>query len=260
MSLQYEKEVEDIDEQPEQNEQNQVVYEVFPLYSAILIGCLVAVSVVQFLVDSQDKLFEGSKSILLAGFVKPLFVDGQYWRILTGGVLHAGIAHIFFNSYAIYVFGKPFETLSNRSHLIIVFLLSVIGGGILSLIFLPEGVSVGASGGVLGLLGFLVVYAIKRRKILPSSFLKNLLINVGLTAFLGLVVMTRIDNYAHLGGFLTGAAYSFIQVSGDIHTDPRIVNPITNLISKFALGVLFLICLFSILVIFEVIKIALPAF
>lgn len=258
MSFEYTKEAEEAENIEEQTENRQQITDVFPLYSAILIACLVIVSIVQFIVDSQDKEYAGDKSVLLAGFLKKAFVEGQYWRSLTSGVLHSGIAHLFFNSYAVYVFGKPFETLSNRSHLIIIFLLAVVGGDILSLIFLPQGNSVGASGGVIGLLGYLTVYAFKRRQILSSAFLKNLLINIGLIAFFGLVVMQNIDNYAHLGGFLVGAIYGLFQVSSDVYQDPRIVSKTTDFAGKVALGVLFAVCLFSILIMFEVIKITLP--
>lgn len=259
MSLDYQTEAEEIKEaESEPQVQYKQVKDIFPLYSAILIVCLVIVTLVQFWVDSQDKTFGGDKSILYAGFVKPLFSEGQYWRILTGGVLHSGFPHLFFNSYATYVFGKPFETLANRSHLLIVFLLSVIGGGILSLIFLPNGISVGASGGVIGLLGYLTVYAIKRRKILNPAFLKNLFINIGLIAFFGLVVMRQVDNFGHLGGFITGALYGFVQVSPDIYEDPRESLKITEILGKVAIGILFLVCLFSILVMLGVIKIYIP--
>jgi membrane associated rhomboid family serine protease len=255
MSLEIQKETVEVENTEDSTENQQQITDVFPLYSAILIACLVIVSGVQFIVDSQDKEYDGYKSVLLAGFLKKAFVDGQYWRSLTSGVLHSGIAHLLFNSYAVYVFGKPFETLSNRSHLIIVFLLAVIGGDVLSLIFVPEGVSVGASGGIIGLLGYLTVYAFKRRQILSSALLKNLLINIGLIAFFGLVVMKNTDNYAHLGGFLAGAIYGLFQISSDVYKDPRIVSKTTDFAGKIALGILFAICLFSILIMFEVIKI-----
>jgi membrane associated rhomboid family serine protease len=63
------------------------------------------------------------------------------------------------NGYALYNFGRLMELLANRAHLAIVFLLSAIGGGILSTVLSPEGLSVGASGGIVGLIGYLVIYA-----------------------------------------------------------------------------------------------------
>jgi membrane associated rhomboid family serine protease len=157
MSLQYEKEVEEIS--PEQTENVQRVLPVFPVYSVIIVACLIAVFVCQVIVDGQDSILTGGPaSVDLAGFDKPLFAAGDYWRILTGAVLHGGLIHLIFNCYALYSLGRIIETLSNRAHLAVVFLLAAIGGGLLSLAFLPAGTSIGASGGIIGFLGYLTVY------------------------------------------------------------------------------------------------------
>lgn len=251
MSLQYEK---DLEENEISRFQKQRAVSVFPLYSAILIGCLIAVSVVQFFVDGREGiLFGGETSILLAGFVKPLFLDGQYWRILTGAALHGGIIHLAFNCYALYILGKLIEILSNRAHLAIVFLLSAIGGGILSLIFLPEAVSVGASGGIVGFLGYLTVYGFKRRKLLSNDFLKSMLFNVAFIAFFGLFILPNIDNFGHLGGLLTGALYGMVQIPGNLYKDPREASKTIEIFGLAALGVFIAASIFSILVILRII-------
>ena len=230
-----------------------------PYYSYILIGCLIAVSLCQFAVDGKDSIMSGGgESTLLAGFVKPLFLAGQYWRILTGAALHGGLIHLAFNCYALYTLGKLIEMLSNRAHLAIVFLLSAIGGGILSLIFLPNGVSVGASGGIVGFLGYLAVYGYKRRKLLSDSFLKNMLFNIGFIAFYGIALSSNIDNFGHLGGLLTGAVYGFLQISGDVYEDPRIVGSTTNSVGYAALGIFVLVCVFSVLVITGIVPVEIP--
>jgi membrane associated rhomboid family serine protease len=254
MSLQYEKEIEEIESPAENTENVQRAKFVFPLYSAILIACLVGVSIFQFIVDGKDgMLFGGEKSRLLAGFDKPLFMDGQYWRILTGVALHGGLIHLAFNCYALYILGKLIEILSNRAHLAIVFLLSAIGGGILSLIFLPEGNSVGASGGILGFLGYLTVYGFKRRKLLSNDFLKSMLFNVAFIAFVGIFVLSNVDNFGHLGGLLTGAIYGIFQISGDVFKDPRQVSKTTEFAGLFALGIFIILSVFSILLLLRIV-------
>ena len=99
------------------------------------------------------------------------------------------------------------EFLTDRAHLAIVFLLAVICGGFLSLVFMPEATSIGASGGIMGLIGYMSIYAYRRRAQLPPDFLKNMLINLGFIAAFGLIAYQLIDNFAHLGGFLIGAIY-----------------------------------------------------
>ena len=259
MSLEYRSE----EPQAEEVESEQAGYRrataVFPLYTVILIACLVAVFLCQLAADGQSSALEGGNvSVLLAGFVKQFFREGQYWRILTGAAVHGGLIHLAFNSYALYVLGRLIEMLSNRAHLAIVFLLSAIGGGILSLIFLPESPSVGASGGIIGFLGYLTVYGFKRRKLLPDGFLKNMLFNVGFIAFVGIFLMPNIDNFGHLGGLIVGVLYGLIQIPGDLYKDPREVSGAIRISGAAALGIFILTAIFTILLLLGIIVIPFP--
>lgn len=256
MSLQYEKENEPIETPATaaRDESVQRAQAVVPIYSYILIACLVAVSLCQFAVDGGSSiLFGGENSILLAGFDKQAFANGEYWRLLTGAALHGGLVHLFFNCYALYVLGKLIEVLSNRAHLAIVFLLSVIGGSALSYIFMPEGISVGASGGIVGFLGYMAAYGFIRRKLLPPSFLKSMLFNIGFIALYGIALHSYIDNFGHLGGLLVGIIYGFLQIPKDLYKDPRKVSKTTDFIGVAALGIFIAVCLFSILLIFRIV-------
>lgn len=241
MSLDYQKE-----EPQEVQTAQQTVIAATPYYSIILVTCVVVVSFAQIGTNL-------SGSIDLAGFNKVLFAEGQYWRLLTGFALHGGIMHLLFNSYALFMLGKLIETLSNRAHLVIVFLLSAIGGSVLSLVFSPYATSVGASGGVIGFLGYLTVYGYKRRKLLSNSFLKNMLFNIGFIAVIGIFVMPRIDNFGHLGGLLVGAIYGFVQISSDVYKDPRVVGKATESLGLASLGIFISISIFSILVILKIV-------
>jgi membrane associated rhomboid family serine protease len=219
----------------------------FPAYTAILIGGIVAVMVVQ-LAAGLDL------SILQAGFDKQAFLAGhEYWRILTGATVHGSLLHVGMNCYAFYSFGKIFEMLSNRAHLAIVFLLSAIGGGVLSLVFAPGGISVGASGGIVGLVGYLAVYSFQRRQFISPAFRKNLLINIGFILVFGLVLFQIIDNFGHIGGLITGAVYAFAQIPTDAHIDPREAGRVVQIAGFAALGIYLAACCLSILLILQVV-------
>ena len=130
MSLEYRDD--DAADQLDTSEPPQRARSPIPVYTTTLIIALGIVFIAQ-LAEGLDT------SIIRAGFDKRKFVDAhEYWRILTGATTHASIVHILMNCYAFYSFGRIFELLSNRAHLAIVFLLSAVGGGILSLIFLPD--------------------------------------------------------------------------------------------------------------------------
>ena len=218
-----------------------------PIYTIILIASFAVVAAVQ-LATGLDR------SILQAGFVKPAFLhDHQYWRILTGAAMHGGLLHVAMNGYAFYSFGRIFEMLTNRAHLAIVFLLSAIGGGLLSLMLAPTGISVGASGGIVGLIGYLAVYAFRRREFISPQFRKSLLINIGFILIYGLVLYQVIDNFGHIGGLITGAVYGFVQIPGDSFADPRQAGPVTETLGLVSVGVYIATCCFCILLILGIV-------
>lgn len=219
-----------------------------PYFTYLLLGLLVAVTLCQMNVSIQE-------SRALAGLEKADFWQrGEYWRILTSATLHGGILHIFFNGQALLGFGGLIEYLSNRAHLLLVFVLAIVGGGLCSLIFMPEGNSIGASGGIMGLLGYLAIYGYRRKRQLPPDFLKNMLINLGFIAAFGLIAYQIIDNFAHLGGFLAGAVYGFVQVPRDLNKNPREVGAAVELLGYAALIIFVLASIFSILLLLNYVR------
>lgn len=214
--------------------------DVKPYYSYVLVGSIAVVMLFQMLTGERE-------SIGIAGFVKQDFVRGEYWRILTGATLHGGLLHIYFNAQALYMIGSLFEAISNRAHLAIVFILAIIGGGLCSLVFMPGGLpSVGASGGIMGLIGYLAIFGYRRRQHLPPNFLRMMLINIALTAAIGIIGYQFIDNFAHLGGLLAGAVYGFIQIPAAPKKNVRQATGFSKLLGIIALGVYVATCVFSI--------------
>jgi membrane associated rhomboid family serine protease len=221
----------------------------FPVYTYTLLGCIAVVFAAQYLTSNDPEFFAIDRfSATYAGFDKQAFLNGhEYWRILTGATVHSGILHVGMNSYALYMFGRLIEMLSNRAHLAIVLILSALGGGVLSLIFNPEVASVGASGGIVGLLSYLAVYAFRRRKFISHEFRKSLLINIGFILIFGLVLYRIIDNYGHIGGLIVGAIYGYLQIPGDEYVDPRSAGRVTSLAGVAALGLYIMTSILTIL-------------
>lgn len=224
--------------------------ETTPYYSLILVGSIAAVFIVQILseADSKENAFKA------AALVKPLVREGEFWRLFTGTTLHGSLLHIYFNGQALYGFGSAIEQISNRAHLAIVFLLSAIGGSLLSFYMMPDTTSVGASGAIMGLVGYLAIYGSRRRRQLPPGFLRSMLINIGFIAAFGLAAYQMIDNFAHLGGLTVGAVYGFLQVPRDLKTDPRAISAFTDFCGVISIGVYVFFAVLSILLIWEYIK------
>ena len=255
MSLDYQKETEP-EETEETPEKLMRAVPVTPYFSYILIACLIAVFGAQVAVDSAESLlFGGIRSGLIAGFYKEAFIHGEYWRVLTGAALHGGLIHLAFNSYALYILGKLIETLSNRVHLPVIFLLSAIGGHLMSLAFVPIAPpSIGASGGIIGFLGYLTVYGFYRRKLMSNALLKNMLFNVVFIAFMGVFVIPSVDNFAHLGGLLMGAIYGIFQIPRDLYKDPRETTPLMEIIGFAALGIFLFVAVLTVLLLFQIVR------
>lgn len=215
-----------------------------PYYSYALVGAIVLVGVVQVVVGLDE-------SFTRAAFVKQDFIGkAEYWRILTGATLHGSFLHLYLNGQALYGIGASTERVSNRAHLSNVFLLAVLGGGLCSFVFMRNGLpSVGASGGIMGLIGYLAVFGQRRKHQLPPGFSKNLLVGIALTALMGVIGFQFIDNFAHLGGLIVGAAYAFIQIPSDKYADPRQVSNLVQIAGLVSLGIYLATCVFSILLI-----------
>jgi membrane associated rhomboid family serine protease len=96
--------------------------------------------------------------------------ENQVWRLLSSVILHAGLVHYFVNSLALWFVGTAIETTHGIVAAAILFIIPAVGGTILSAIFLPEYITVGASGGIFGLIGACLSDIIMNWKHLFSDF------------------------------------------------------------------------------------------
>jgi membrane associated rhomboid family serine protease len=79
-----------------------------------------------------------------------IVVEKEGWRLVTSSLLHAGLVHYIVNMLALWFVGAAIETGHGWFSATLIFSLSALGGSILSAIFLPQAISVGASGGIFG--------------------------------------------------------------------------------------------------------------
>ncbi|OIQ72242.1 rhomboid protease GluP [mine drainage metagenome] len=135
--------------------------------------------------------------------------NGEWYRLLTVGLLHASWLHIGFNMYALWVLGPAIEFAFGRSRFLTIYVASLLGGSTASLMFnSPSIVAVGASGAIFGLFGAMIV-ANKRLGRPVNSVYAVIAVNL---AF-GFMV-PNVDWHAHLGGLALGAATSAVMVYG----------------------------------------------
>lgn len=140
-----------------------------------------------------------------------IFKYNEYYRFVTSIFIHIGIMHLFFNGYALYIFGTQIEGLIGKIKYLIFFLLTGLAGNLATYYFNPISVSAGASGSLFGLFGAFV-YLIHRHKemITPEgrkSIISLLGVNLAITVLVPSVSIT-----AHLGGLIAGYVLSYIFI------------------------------------------------
>jgi rhomboid protease GluP len=139
--------------------------------------------------------------------VTPLIAAGQYWRLFTSMFLHIGIWHLLFNAYALFAIGIEVERLFGPWRFLAIYVLAGLFGSLASYAF-SLSLAAGASGAIFGLIGALAAFFALHRERL-GSWGRRRLGNIAFLIVLNLVLgFTRpgIDNFAHLGGLLSGMA------------------------------------------------------
>lgn len=154
---------------------------------------------------------------------------GEWWRFVTPMFLHGGLIHLLMNMYGLWVLGPYVERLYGSAKFVFFWVVTGVAGVVASYLTVRPGmqtnamsrflfkdgdpVSVGASGALFGLIGVLFVFGIKFRHELPDGFKRafgtGMLPTIFLNVFIGLTIPV-IDNAAHMGGLLAGAALALV--------------------------------------------------
>jgi len=149
---------------------------------------------------------------------------GQNWRLLTAMFLHAGLWHIAFNAYALWIFGSMVEQELGRVRFLLIYFVTGIVASAASYAFGPYyAVGVGASGAVFGVFGAFVTYNYRRRHLaIAMARLRSALTLIVINAVLA-VAVEGIDWRAHVGGFVAGVIAGFAAEGVGSATDRLLI-------------------------------------
>ncbi|HVF23972.1 MAG TPA: rhomboid family intramembrane serine protease [Pyrinomonadaceae bacterium] len=154
----------------------------------------------------------------------------QWWRFITPMFVHVNLPHLLVNMYSLWIVGPYVEKLYGPAKFIVFWVLTgiagVVGsylsvqprlatGGFGRFLFKTADIpSAGASGALFGLVGVLFIFGIKFRRELPEGFRRafgtGMLPIIIINLFIGYIGRGFIDNAAHLGGLLSGAALATV--------------------------------------------------
>ena len=135
-----------------------------------------------------------------------LMLQGQYWRFITPIFLHATILHVGLNMLNFVVLGIVVERMVGHLRFLFIYLVTGVISIIASFSFMPQEVSVGASGAIFGLVGAYSMFVLLHRRAFPRGGIPAILwlvVIIGINLCIGLVI-PNVDNYAHLGGLVSG--------------------------------------------------------
>lgn len=154
----------------------------------------------------------------------------EWWRFVTPIFIHVNLPHVLINMYSLWVIGPWVEKLYGSAKFVVFWIVTGVAGVVASYLTVIPGShpgliasflikrtdepSAGASGALFGLVGVLFVFGLKYHRELPEGFkrafgtgmLPVILLNLGI-GFLGRGI---IDNAAHMGGLLSGAALASV--------------------------------------------------
>lgn len=144
--------------------------------------------------------------------VNALIAAGEWWRLITPIFVHGSVLHFAFNAYALYNLGREIETFYGWARFVGLFFFAGVYGTVASIWFSPAP-SVGASGAIFGLIGAEAVLLYRNQQLLGErarAGLQNIVLIAVVNLFIGFQAAARIDNWAHLGGLLGGAALAWV--------------------------------------------------
>jgi membrane associated rhomboid family serine protease len=175
-----------------------------PTLTYVLIGINVLVAIGSMLGGGAGTT---SSSLTDDGGLSQHFIaDGEYYRLLTAGFLHAGLFHLATNMLSLWILGSMIEPALGKWRFGVIYLVSLLCGSFGALLLSPDALTVGASGAIFGLLASAAVLAWNRGFNLMES-------GLGIWIGLNLLITFTVPNISiggHVGGLIGGGLATLV--------------------------------------------------
>lgn len=169
-----------------------------------------AILVVLFVVFLVETFMGGSENTTvlykMGAMYNPLVaIKHQFWRLFTAQFLHIGILHIASNAIIILYLGRMMEPFMGSWRFLALYLLSGIGGNLMSFAFGSDlALSAGASTALFGLLGALTTLLVTSDRRLATGYADRQALSLAVLNIVIDLFISEIDIWGHVGGFITG--------------------------------------------------------
>jgi len=179
-----------------------------PVLTYVLIGISVAAFIAEVAggASASGGGFGGSRLLVDGAVSRPAIADGDYWRLLTAGFLHAGFFHLLFNMFSLWILGSLLEPAIGRLRFALIYFVALLAGSFGALLVNPDSLTVGASGAIFGLMGAAAIVMRNRGMNIMES-------GLGLWIILNLVITFAVPHVSiggHIGGLIGGGLAAFV--------------------------------------------------
>jgi membrane associated rhomboid family serine protease len=176
---------------------------------------LIAINVIVFLAEiasGSGGLGEQRGSLVVDfGLYGPFVAEGEWYRLVTSGFLHASFIHIGFNMILLFFLGRLLEPALGTPRFLVLYFASLLAGSFGALVVEPNGLTIGASGAVFGLAGAVFVIARGRGMDALAGQIGFLIVFNLIFSF----VSPRISVGGHIGGLVGGIICALVIVAGE---------------------------------------------
>ncbi|XP_009758866.1 RHOMBOID-like protein 1 [Nicotiana tabacum] len=132
------------------------------------------------------------------------------WRLITCMWLHGGVFHLLANMLSLIVIGIRLEREFGFVRIGLLYIIAGLGGSLFSALFIKSNISVGASGALFGLLGSMLSELIINWTIYANKLAVLVTLVVIIVINLAVGILPHVDNFAHIGGFMSGFLLGFV--------------------------------------------------
>jgi rhomboid protease GluP len=174
-----------------------------------LLACITAVFVLEMVKGATS---DGNALIALGSTVPWIYERHQLWRIFTSMFLHANFLHWAANCWALYQLGSLYEVMFGTPRFVLTYFVTGVCASIASSLY-THGISVGASGAVLGILGAFIFSIRRSPQWRHEPWTRSLIGQLVFWALLNLALgfqIKEIDNVAHIAGLTSGLLLGFL--------------------------------------------------
>lgn len=179
-----------------------------------------------------------------------ILYQDEWFRLVSPIFLHAGIVHIISNGIIQLRIGGYLNLVYGTPKWVIIYMASGIFGNMMSCCFLPDAVSVGSSGALLGMLSSWLTWIIFRwRKIPPEAKTQRncqlIVVTISIVVTLALSFSEYVDWGSHFGGSFQGIFLGLFFLSSELDNEKTKlilrVGSITVILMSFLWGIVYML-------------------